>query len=328
MSTSAPIALITGVEGQDGWYLSQLLKAEGFEVHGTVHREPNIGDETVEQLIANRVGIHVADVVDGDRMRMLFDAVRPDHVFHLAGVSSVARSWEDPVGTTRTNSMGTAVAVAEALRFQNASGKPVTFVNASSAEVFAGSGRVPIDETAPIAPITPYGASKALGHTLCVAYRAKGLAASNVILFNHESPKRPNTFVTGRIAETVARIAAGSPETLSLGNLSAQRDWGWAPDYVDAMRRIALTGRGEDYVVATGTLHSVADFVAAAFASVGIEDWAQRVEVADHLERPNDAAVLVGDSTRLRTELDWAPTRTFEEIVESMVNHYAQKEMA
>jgi GDPmannose 4,6-dehydratase len=195
----------------------------------------------------------------------------------------------------------------------------VRFVQASSAEIFGNVGGVQ-DESTPLAPTSPYGAAKAYAHQLCGLYRSVGVYAVSMVLFNHESPRRPPTFVTRKITQTVALIAQGKASALVLGNLDARRDWGWAPDYVDAMVRAARASTADDYVVATGEAHSVRDFALAAFARVGITDGADRIRVDPALVRPGDPPVLVGDATRARTVLGWAPTVTFEELVGRMVD--------
>jgi GDPmannose 4,6-dehydratase len=197
----------------------------------------------------------------------------------------------------------------------------VRFVQASSAEIFGRTSRVPQDETTPVRPLTPYGAAKAYAHHLVGVYRARGLHASSCILYNHESPRRPQTFVTRKISVAAARIARGLQDELAMGNLDARRDWGWAPDYVGAMMSAARDPLGRDYVIATGISHSVRDFVAAAFRAAGISDWEKYVTLDPRFARPSDAPELVGDSTRAREMLGWSPTVTFDEVVTRMVEH-------
>jgi GDPmannose 4,6-dehydratase len=192
-------------------------------------------------------------------------------------------------------------------------------VNASSCEIFAGAVESPQTETTGIRPISPYGAAKAFGHNLCHAYRAKGLTAINMILYNHESPRRPAQFVTRKITSTVAAIAKGRADRLVLGVLTIRRDWGWAPDYVRAMLAAARRGAAEDYVIATGRAHSIADFAAAAFTAAGLPDWQRYVVSDDALRRPADSATLVGDATKAADVLDWSPSMPFEAIVAAMV---------
>ena len=207
-----------------------------------------------------------------------------------------------------------------ALRLQERLGRPVRFVQSASSEIFGTPRRAPQDEHTPVRPVSPYGAAKALAHACAEVYRGRGLAVSSLILYNHESPRRPTTFVTRKITQGAARIARSGGGELTLGNLEARRDWGWAPDYVDAMVR-AAAGEPDNFVIATGVAHSVQEFVATAFAHVRIEDWERHVTVDPGLFRPAEPTLLVGDAGRARTQLGWAPTRSFEEIVAAMVDH-------
>jgi GDPmannose 4,6-dehydratase len=245
--------------------------------------------------------------------------VRPDLVFHLAAVSSVAASWDDPTSTAKVNSLSTAALLDACLRGQDRSGRKIAMVNASTSEIFGGAEDSPQNEATPLRPLSPYGAAKAMGHMMCQVYRAKGLEASNAILYNHESPRRPERFVTRKITRAVARIAAGRQDRLVLGDLSIQRDWGWAPDYVEAMYRMALHGKGDDFVVATGQTHSIAEFVEEAFAAAGVSPWQRYVDSDDALLRPADRATMVGDAAKASALLDWRPTLAFTDIVRAMV---------
>ncbi len=308
-------ALITGVTGQDGYYMSRQLVDLGVTVHGIVG--PYDGPESVA---VGEVSTHKVNLTDADAVLALVRRIAPDYVFHLAGVSSVATSWSRPVYTTEVNALSTTALLDACMRVQDDSGQGIAVVNASSAEVFAGDADSPQNEDSRISPTSPYGVSKALGHMMCQIYRSKGLKASNAILFNHESPRRPTTFVTRKITAAAAAIASGAQDSVTLGDLSLQRDWGWAPDYVDAMIRMARSGRGDDFVVATGIAHSIADFVAAAFATVGIEDWQSYVKTDRELMRPADSAIMVGNPTRAEETLGWRRTMSFEGIVAAMVN--------
>ena len=299
-------ALITGISGQDGYYLSQLLQRNGFDVHG------------VPRDALNNVSA----------LTTLMTTVKPDVVFHLAAVSSAAASWQDPATTTRVNSLGTAALLDACIVAQDRTAKRIAMVNASSCEIFAGAGTSPQTEETPLRPISPYGASKAFGHMLCQVYRDKGLDVCNAILYNHESPRRPERFVTRKITKAVAAIAAGRQDRLVLGDLGVQRDWGWAPDYVDAMYRMALHGKGDDYIVATGVAHSVRDFVAAAFCAAGIPDWQAHVETDASFLRPREGAAVIGDATKAGDVLGWHPTTDFDEIVKTMVISDLRQEQA
>jgi GDPmannose 4,6-dehydratase len=310
-------ALVTGITGQDGGYLAERLVSDGYEVHGLVHD----GDPAVADLLARcpAVTLHTGDLQSGPSLAAAMTASDPDEVYNLAGISSVAFSWEQPVLTADITALGAARLLDEARQLQERRGRAVRFVQASSAEIFGNVGGVQ-DESTPLAPTSPYGAAKAYAHQLCGLYRSVGVFAVSMVLFNHESPRRPPTFVTRKITQTVAQIAQGKESELVLGNLDARRDWGWAPDYVDAMVRAARAAAADDYVVATGEAHSVREFALAAFARVGIADGADRIRVDPALVRPGDPPVLVGDATRARTVLGWAPTVTFEELVGRMVD--------
>jgi GDPmannose 4,6-dehydratase len=306
----APHALITGAGGQDGGYLAEQLLDEGVEVHALALA----GDTPVDGVLT-----HVGDVSDIEGTRALLLELAPETVYNLAAVSSVARSWDEPDLTTRVNGTAAAGLLESALQVQERTGRPVRFVQASSAEIFGQPERSPQDEDTPVRPVNPYGAAKAFAHLMVDVYRRRGLHAVSLVLYNHESPRRPEHFVTRRITAGVAAIAAGTVRTLTLGNLAATRDWGWAPDFVAAMVLAARAEVPRDYVVATGEGHSVEEFVAAAFRCVGIDDWSPYVEVDPALLRPVDAPRLVGDPGRIRADLGWAPTVGFEEVVARMV---------
>jgi GDPmannose 4,6-dehydratase len=300
--------LITGITGQDGGYLAEQLLAEGCEVHGLVHA----GDPHLAALKERSpsVVLHEGDLTDSASLERVVGLVEPDEVYNLAGVSSVARSWSEPVLTADVTALGVA-------RLLAVLPPSVRFVQASSAEVFGDAEQVPQDESTLIRPTSPYGVAKAFAHQLVGVYRSQGLHAVSAILYNHESPRRPLSFVTRKITHTVARIAAGLEDELVLGNLSARRDWGWAPDYVDAMVRAARADVAADFVIATGEAHSVEEFALAAFARAGVEP---RIRVDTSLGRPGDPALLVGDASKARSLLGWAPTVGFDELVGRMVD--------
>lgn len=307
-------ALITGATGQDGSYLAELLLAEGMHVAGVVRPGGEAGG------LDPAVALHQADLTEPGAVAAVVNAVQPDMVFHLAAISSVASSWNDPVTTTRVNALTTAAVLDACLRAQDHRGSNIVVVNASSCEIFAGSAESPQTETTPLRPISPYGAAKAFGHNLCQAYRAKGMTAINVILYNHESPRRPARFVTRKITSTVAAIAAGRAAQLRLGDLSIRRDWGWAPDYVQAMYVAACHGGAEDFVIATGETHSIAEFAATAFAAAGLDDWERYVVSDSALLRPADRATMVGDASKAQALLGWSVSRPFDAIVTAMVD--------
>lgn len=305
-------AFITGISGQDGSYLAEQLLHEGVEVHALAHP-----DEAQPQL--RDIALHPGDLANVDEVRALVLDLAPDEIYNLAGLSSVARSWQEPDLTARVNALGAAGLMESARLCQETRGVPVRLVQASSAEIFGEPERSPQDESTPIRPVNPYGASKAYAHLMVDVLRSRGLHAVSAILYNHESPRRPPQFVTRKITSTVAAIAQGRAERLALGNLDARRDWGWAPDYVDALVRAARAEEPRDYVIATGVAHSVREFVAAAFSRCGIDDWEPYVTVDPAFVRPADPTELTGDASLAHAELGWSPTVGFDEIVGRMV---------
>ncbi len=304
---------VTGVTGQDGSYLTERLLADGWEVHGLVR----VTDRVDEQPAPAGTVEHVGDLGDPTTLARLVEQLRPELVINLAGITSVALSWQQPAMT----GIVTGVAVAALLEACERLGPETRLVQASSAEIFAGAGVDPQDETTPIVPTSPYGTAKAFAHRSVQLARSRGQWASNAILYNHESPRRPHSFVSRKITDGVARIALGLADRLELGNLDAGRDWGWAPDHVDAVLRIAGAEQPGDYVIATGEVHTVREFVHAAFAAAGIDHPERYIVVDESLLRPHDAPALRGDSSRLRSELGWRPTMTFTEVVDAMVQH-------
>lgn len=313
-------ALITGITGQDGGYLAERLLAEGVEVHGMVHGAD--GEAAAVRRRLPEARLHVADLADHGSLADLVTAVEPDEVYHLAGISSVAFSWEQPVLTAELSAVAPAVLMRAALAVQERAGRRVGFVQASSAEIFGNAAEHPQNEDTPVRPVSPYGAAKAYAHHMAGVFRGRGLPVASMILFNHESPRRPTTFVTRKITAAAARIGVTGEGVISLGNLEARRDWGWAPDYVDAMVRAARHEPGGDFVVATGRTHTVAEFAEAALRHAGVGDaWREHVTVDPAFYRPLDAGLQVGDATRAREVLGWTPTVAFEDIVRRMVDH-------
>lgn len=312
--------LITGVTGQDGGYLVEQMLGEGSEVHGLVQ----YGD-TATAAVAERypeLRLHAGDLADHVGLARLVDAVDPDELYNFAGISSVAFSWDQPILTAELSGVAAAVLMQSAFDLQERTGRRVAVVQASSSEIFGQAEVSPQDETTPIRPVSPYGAAKAYAHHMAGVYRGKGLHVAGCILFNHESPRRPDTFVTRKITAAAARIAQEGSGTIQLGNLDARRDWGWAPDYVDAMVRAARHHTPDDFVIATGETYTVAEFAEAALRRAGVGDaWTEHIEVDESLMRPLDATVMVGDTTKARRELGWAPTVTFAELVGRMVEH-------
>ena len=306
-------ALITGIGGQDGTYLAERLVGEGVEVHALAHEQ-----EPLPELPG--VTLHAGELTRVDEVRTLLLDLAPDEVYNLAGLSSVARSWREPDLTAQVNGLAAVALMESARRVQERRGRPVRFVQASSAEIFGEPDTSPQDESTPVRPINPYGAAKAYAHLAVEVQRRRDLHAVSAILYNHESPRRPAHFVTRKITSTVAAIARGRADRLTLGNLDVRRDWGWAPDYVDAMVRAARADTPRDYVVATGVSHSVRDFVDVAFRHAGITDWVPLVDTDPALVRPADATDLAGDATRARRDLGWEPRVAFAEVVARMVD--------
>jgi GDPmannose 4,6-dehydratase len=306
-------AFVTGISGQDGSYLAERLLAEGVEVHALAHALEPLPDMPGVEL-------HRGDLTATEEVRALLVDLVPDEVYNLAAVSSVARSWDEPELTAQVNGVAAAALMESALLAQEKGGRTVRFVQASSAEIFGEPARTPQDESTPVRPVNPYGAAKAYAHLMVDVYRRRELHAVGAILYNHESPRRPRQFVTRKITSTAAAIAQGRADRLALGNLDARRDWGWAPDYVDAMVRAARADVARDYVVATGVARSVRDFVAAAFRRAGIDDWESYVVVDQDFVRPADPTELTGDATLARTALGWVPTVDFDEVVGRMVD--------
>ncbi|GAC1441648.1 MAG: GDP-mannose 4,6-dehydratase [Mycobacteriales bacterium] len=304
--------------GQDGGYLAERLVAEGCHVHGTMQ----VGEQVPEhiQALGDAVTLHENDLRDAQGLAGLLGRVRPQEIYNLAGVSSVAMSWEQPVLTAEVNAVAVAALLQGVRDLQERTGEQIRFLQASSAELFAGSTTVPQDESTPITPRSPYGAAKAYGHHLVELFRQVGVHATSVILYNHESPRRPTTFVTRKITSTVAAIADGRTQTLTLGTLTQRRDWGWAPEYVDAMVLALRHDRAEDFVLATGVGHSVEDFVATAFAHVGITDWQRHLRTDAAFTRAGDPVELVGNAAKARRLLGWEPTVGFDKLVGRMVD--------
>ena len=312
--------LITGITGQDGGYLTEQLLAEGSEVHGLVHAEDGAAEGF--RVAHPTVHLHPGDLADSDVLRSLVQEIEPDELYNLAGISSVAFSWEHPILTAELSGVAAAVLFQAAFRLQERTGRRVACVQASSSEIFGNAVTSPQDERTPVRPVSPYGAAKAYAHHIAGVYRSKGLHVTSCILFNHESPRRPTTFVTRKITAAAARIGHEGSGTIQLGNLDARRDWGWAPDYVDAMVRAARHVDGDDFVIATGTTHTVAEFAEAALRRAGVGDaWQRHVEVDPDLLRPMDAPTMVGDASKAKRMLGWTPTVGFAELVGRMVDH-------
>jgi GDPmannose 4,6-dehydratase len=314
-------ALITGVTGQDGSYLAELLLAKGYEVHGLIRRASSFNTHRLESIYRDphesgvRFFMHYGDLSDSGSLVNLIRRIEPDEVYHLGAQSHVKVSFEIPEYTADATGMGT-VRILEAIR---ASGVEARFYQASSSEMF-GSAPPPQSESTPFHPRSPYGVSKVFSYWMTVNYReAYGLFASNGILANHESPRRGETFVSRKITRAVARIQARIQDKLYLGNLDARRDWGYAPEYVEAMWMMLQHDEPDDFVIATGESHTVREFAQLAFARVGL-DWEQFVEIDPRYYRPAEVDYLKLDSAKARRVLGWAPRTPFAELVALMVD--------
>jgi GDPmannose 4,6-dehydratase len=308
-------ALITGITGQDGAYLAELLLEKGYEVHGMVRRASTENFERINHL-RDKISLHQADLLDQLSIVNLIQSVRPNEVYNLAAQSFVPTSWLQPLLTGEFTALGV-TRMLEAIRLVD---PEIRFYQASSSEMFGDVKEEPQNESTPFWPRSPYGVAKVYGYWITVNYRESyGIHASNGILFNHESPRRGKEFVTRKITDGVARIKLGVEKKLPLGNLDAKRDWGFAGDYVKAMWMMLQQEEPDDYVVATGAQHSVGDLVKLAFSHVDL-DWQQHVEVDAKLFRPAEVNTLCGDATKARTVLGWEPAVTFAELVEMMVD--------
>ena len=323
MSESPKRALITGITGQDGSYLAELLLAKGYEVHGLMRRSSSFSTGRIEHLYRDpheegvRLFLHYSDLTDSSSLVTWLNRIRPDEVYNLGAQSHVGVSFEMPEFTADTAAMGT-LRMLEAIRHAD---WPVRFYQAGSSEMFGKVDTSPQDERTPFHPRSPYAVSKVFAHGMTVQYRdAYGLFACNGILFNHESPRRGATFVTRKVTRGVAAILAGAEQTLYLGNLDARRDWGYAPEYVDAMWRMLQQPGPDDYVVATGEMHSVRDLVETAFGLVGL-DWEPHVAIDPRYFRPTEVDQLCGDASKASRVLDWQPRTRFAELVRIMLSH-------
>ncbi|HET9150610.1 MAG TPA: GDP-mannose 4,6-dehydratase [Gemmatimonadales bacterium] len=310
-----PKALITGVTGQDGSYLAENLLAKGYEVVGMVRRTSHDSYERIGHLL-DRVEIVAADLLDQHSLTQVLQETRPDEVYNLAAQSYVPTSWTQPVLTGEFTALGV-TRILEAIRLVHPSAR---FYQASSSEMFGRVRETPQSELTPFYPRSPYGVAKAYGHWITVNYRESyGLFAVSGILFNHESPRRGIEFVTRKVTDGVARIKLGLARELRLGNLDARRDWGFAGDYVEAMWRMLQQPAAQDYVIGTGTTHSVRELVEAAFRHAGL-DWNRHVVVDPRFIRPAEVDLLQADPRKARAELGWTPKVTFEELVAMMVD--------
>ena len=319
-------ALITGITGQDGAYLSELLLQKGYEVHGLMRRASLFNTDRIDHLYhdphvaGEKLTLHYGDLADGSALRRVLEIVEPDEIYNLGAQSHVKVSFEVPEYTADVVALGT-LRLLEAVRdHAGKRGRTLRYYQAGSSEMF-GSSPPPQTETTPFRPRSPYAVSKVAAHWYAVNYReAYGLFVCNGILFNHESPRRGETFVTRKITRAVGRIKEGLQDKLYLGNLDARRDWGFAGDYVEAMWLMLQQDAPDDYVVATGDSHTVRELCEAAFAELGL-DWRAHVEVDPRYLRPTEVDALEGDAQKIRSQLDWRPRVPFLALVKMMVAH-------
>ncbi|MGE3540332.1 MAG: GDP-mannose 4,6-dehydratase [Candidatus Tectimicrobiota bacterium] len=315
-------ALITGITGQDGSYLAELLLSKDYEVHGIIRRTSTFNTARIDHLYQDphindvRLFLHYGDIADSTNLIKLLYRIQPDEIYHLAAQSHVRVSFDIPEYTGDVTGLGT-IRILEAMR---ETGLQARFYQASSSEMFGKVQEIPQRESTPFYPRSPYAAAKVYAYWITVNYRESyGLYACNGILFNHESPRRGETFVTRKITRAVAHIKCGLQEKLYLGNLEAKRDWGYAKEYVEAMWLMLQQEVPDDYVIATGETHKVQDFLACAFAYVGLE-WHDYVAIDPKYYRPAEVDLLVGDASKARKQLGWEPKTTFQDLVHLMVD--------
>jgi GDPmannose 4,6-dehydratase len=323
--TQVKRALITGITGQDGSYLSELLLEKGYEVHGIIRRTSTFNTDRIDHVYQDphdeqaRLFLHYGDLTDGTTLRRILEEVQPNEIYNLGAQSHVRVSFDSPEYTVDSVGMGT-LRLLEAIRdYRRRTGIDVRFYQAGSSEMYGKVQEVPQAETTPFYPRSPYACAKVYAHWQTVNYRESyGIFACNGILFNHESPRRGETFVTRKVTRAVARIVAGKQKKLYLGNLDAKRDWGYAKDYVKAMWLMLQQEKPDDYVVATGETHSVREFLDLAFQCVSL-NWEDYVEFDERYLRPAEVDLLIGDPTKAKQQLNWQPSVTFEELVALMV---------
>lgn len=314
-------ALITGITGQDGLYLAELLLSKGYEVHAIIRGQNNPKIGLVRSLVPE-VHLHTGDLMDLSSLVRAMQAAQPEEVYNLGAISFVAYSWDNALLTSQVTGQGV-LNMLEAIRLYAGSetGK-VRFYQASSSEMFGKVQEVPQRETTLLWPRSPYGVSKVYGHYMTINYRESyGMFACSGILFNHESPRRGIEFVTRKVSQAVARIRLGLQDELVMGNLDARRDWGFAGDYVRAMWLMLQADQPDDYVVATGETHSIKDLLDTAFGHVGIDDWSGYVRQDPAFMRPAEVDLLIGDASKARRVLGWGPEVSFQELIAMMVDH-------
>ena len=315
-------AFITGITGQDGYYLTKFLLDKEYVVHGTIRRSSTFNTSRIDSLISKyssdkKINLYYSDLLDSSSLNNLINTIEPDEVYNLAAQSHVAVSFKNPVYTTQTGTLGS-VSLLEAIKNLD---KKTKFYQASSSEMYGGKEEIKLNEKSAFNPLSPYAASKVFAHNMTKLYRESyDLFCVNGILFNHESPHRGETFVTRKISRAVARISMGIQKKLTLGNLDSSRDWGFAGDYVEGMWMMMQYDKPDDWVLATGETHTVQEFVELAFKEVNL-DFGEYVDTSEKYLRPNEVNFLLGDSSKAQKELGWKPKTSFEDLVKMMVEN-------
>jgi len=323
MNKLRKVALITGITGQDGSYLAEFLLAKGYEVHGIMRRASVFNTERIEPIYQDphlphrNLFLHYGDLSDASNLNQLIKTIRPDEIYNLGAQSHVKVSFEIPEYTSNVDALGT-LRLLDAVRD---SGVKTKIYQAGSSEMFGDVLETPQSETTPFNPASPYGAAKVFSHHLCKIYReGYGMFICNGILFNHESSRRGKTFVTRKITTGIAAILAGKQEKIYLGNLDAKRDWGYAPEYVQAMWLMLQQNKPDDYVIATGETHTIREFLDEAFRLVGIKSWQKYVGIDPKYYRPVEVNLLQGDASKAKKTLGWKPKTKFKELVKIMLS--------
>ena len=315
-------AFITGITGQDGYYLTKFLLEKDYEVHGIIRRASTFNTERIDPLISKysnekKLNLYYSDLLDSSSLNNLIAKIQPDEIYNLAAQSHVAVSFKNPIYTTQSGNSGT-ISLLEAIKNQD---KEIKFYQASSSEMFGGENEEMLNEDSPFIPKSPYAASKVFSYNMTKIYRESyGLFCSNGILFNHESPYRGETFVTRKITRAVGRISVGIQKKISLGNIDASRDWGFAGDYVEAMWKILNHSKSDDFVIATGETHTIKEFLEIAFDYVNL-NYEDFLEISEKHFRPNEVGYLLGDPSKAKKELNWKPRTSFRDLVIMMLDH-------
>ncbi|WP_422933673.1 GDP-mannose 4,6-dehydratase [Sinomonas sp. P47F7] len=323
-----PRALITGITGQDGLYLSELLLSKGYEVYGLIRGQNNPKYELVRETVPD-VKLLTGDLMDVSSLVRILDSANPDEVYNLGAISFVAYSWENASVTSDVTGKGVLNMLEATRHYAGDDVSKVRFYQASSSEMFGKVQEVPQREETLLWPRSPYGVAKVYGHYMTINYRESyGMHASSGILFNHESPRRGPEFVTRKVSQAVARIKLGLQDELVLGNLDAKRDWGFAGDYVEAMWLMLQQSAADDYVISTGETHSIEELLEAAFEAAGVADWRSYIRQDPRFMRPAEVDLLIGDSTKARTVLGWKPKVSFRELVQMMVESDLREQSA